>query len=112
MPDAIALDESSPEKAGVGGSSPSLATTFSIAYSYPLPSFCSILFQFQFRLAGICLNSEWIRPGPARPRYFDRHQSHQREARYSSLEVLAEGDTHHLVPRVKITCVSGLRAAI
>ena len=28
----IALNESSPEKAGVGGSIPSLATTFSIAY--------------------------------------------------------------------------------
>jgi hypothetical protein len=64
------LVERSPEKAGVGGSSPSLATTFSITYSYPLPAFCSILFQFQFRLAGICLNSEWIKPCPARPRYF------------------------------------------
>ena len=47
MPDAIALDESSPEKAGVGGSSPSLATTFSIVYRYPRYSVCSILFQFQ-----------------------------------------------------------------
>ena len=43
----IGSAERHPEKAGVGGSSPSLATTFSISYKYPLPSFCSILFQFQ-----------------------------------------------------------------
>jgi len=44
---AVALDESSPEKAGVGGSIPSLATMFSISYSHPRPSVCSILFQIQ-----------------------------------------------------------------
>jgi hypothetical protein len=35
------LDEASPEKAGVGGSIPSLATTFSITYGHPLVRFCS-----------------------------------------------------------------------
>ena len=39
--------ERSPEKAGVGGSIPSLATFFSITYSHPKPQFCSILFQKQ-----------------------------------------------------------------
>ena len=43
----IGSAERHPEKAGVGGSSPSLATTFSISYNDPLSSFCSILFQFQ-----------------------------------------------------------------
>ena len=38
--------ERSPEKAGVGGSIPSLATLFSGSYRLPLPLFCSILFQF------------------------------------------------------------------
>ena len=32
---SIALDESSPEKAGVGGSIPSLATTFQSTYFQP-----------------------------------------------------------------------------
>jgi hypothetical protein len=41
----MALPESSPEKAGVGGSIPSLATTFSIAYSFAFTSVCSISFQ-------------------------------------------------------------------
>jgi hypothetical protein len=41
----LRLTESSPEKAGVGGSIPSLATIFSSSYSHPQPSFCSILFQ-------------------------------------------------------------------
>jgi hypothetical protein len=35
----------SPEKAGVGGSTPSLATMFSITYFCSQPSFCSNLFQ-------------------------------------------------------------------
>jgi hypothetical protein len=41
------LDESvsSPEKAGVGGSIPSLATLFSTTYQSPNLPFCSILFQ-------------------------------------------------------------------
>ena len=47
IPDHLANSVGGPEKAGVGGSSPSLATTFSATYSCPLPSFCSILFQFQ-----------------------------------------------------------------
>ena len=39
----------SPEKAGVGGSIPSLATLFSIIYRPLNPSICSILFQFQMQ---------------------------------------------------------------
>jgi hypothetical protein len=35
----------SPEKAGVGGSTPSLATMFSITCVRPQPHLCSILFQ-------------------------------------------------------------------
>ena len=38
------------EKAGVGGSTPSLATRFSITYLRPKPQFCSVLFQ-KFRPA-------------------------------------------------------------
>ena len=45
MPDAIALDESSPKKAGVGGSSPSLATTLSITFSQSETPFHSVSFQ-------------------------------------------------------------------
>jgi len=43
------LDESvsSPEKAGVGGSIPSLATLFSTAYRHSIPGFGSNWFQFQ-----------------------------------------------------------------
>jgi hypothetical protein len=44
-----------PEKAGGGGSIPSLATTFSNTYSHPKPQLCSILFQKQNRLAEVCL---------------------------------------------------------
>ena len=33
------IEDDSPEKAGVGGSIPSLATMFSKAYSHPKPSF-------------------------------------------------------------------------
>jgi hypothetical protein len=40
------LVERSPEKAGVGGSIPSLATLFSITYISALSQICSILFQF------------------------------------------------------------------
>ena len=36
----------SPEKAGVGGSIPSLATMFSITYKPLKPRICSILFQY------------------------------------------------------------------
>ena len=41
----IRAAESGPEKAGVGGSIPSLATTFSIAYSPPNTGFHSTSFQ-------------------------------------------------------------------
>ena len=41
--------ERSPEKAGVGGSIPSLATMFSITYKPPNLQFRSISFQFQAR---------------------------------------------------------------
>jgi hypothetical protein len=37
--------ERRPEKAGVGGSIPSLATMFSSTYKYPQGRSCSILFQ-------------------------------------------------------------------
>src|ERR1035438_7574807 len=47
------IADSSPEKAGVGGSSPSLATMFSIAYRPPKSRFGSN--WFQFRLAGMCV---------------------------------------------------------
>ena len=43
----IAQPESSPEKAGVGGSIPSLATTFSNTYRPSTPGFGSNWFQFQ-----------------------------------------------------------------
>ena len=50
----IPTEEYSPEKAGVGGSIPSLATTKSIAYTPTEPLVCSILFQFlKSRLAEI-----------------------------------------------------------
>jgi hypothetical protein len=39
------MADSSPEKAGVGGSIPSLATTLSIAYKHPKTHFHSISFQ-------------------------------------------------------------------
>ena len=45
----IPTEEYSPEKAGVGGSIPSLATMFSESYRHPKPSVCSILFQFQIQ---------------------------------------------------------------
>jgi hypothetical protein len=41
----ITTAECHPEKAGVGGSIPSLATMFSITYSHRQPCVCSILFQ-------------------------------------------------------------------
>jgi len=41
----LRLVASSPEKAGVGGSIPSLATTFSTTYRLPTPRVCSKLFQ-------------------------------------------------------------------
>jgi len=41
----LTLGDIRPEKAGVGGSIPSLATTFSNTYRFSLPRFCSILFQ-------------------------------------------------------------------
>ena len=41
----ISMGEPSPEKAGVGGSIPSLATILSIAYKRPKTQFHSISFQ-------------------------------------------------------------------
>jgi hypothetical protein len=53
----IALGDYSPEKAGVGGSTPSLATIIPITYVRSQPCPCSILFQKNQRtLAGVCLN--------------------------------------------------------
>ena len=43
----ITMVESSPEKAGVGGSIPSLATLFSKTYRHSIPRFGSNWFQFQ-----------------------------------------------------------------
>ena len=43
----LTMNESSPEKAGVGGSIPSLATTFSNTYRPSTASFGSNWFQFQ-----------------------------------------------------------------
>jgi hypothetical protein len=44
----LALSISSPEKAGGGGSIPSLATIFSTTYSHTKTQVCSILFQKLF----------------------------------------------------------------
>jgi hypothetical protein len=41
----MAMADYSPEKAGVGGSTPSLATIFSIRYEPLLPRLVSICFQ-------------------------------------------------------------------
>ena len=73
----IGSAERHPEKAGVGGSSPSLATTFSIAYSHPRSSVCSILFQFQNQA---CRNLPQLRmdqSDPARPRNCDGFELHK-----------------------------------
>ena len=45
VPANTGMGERSPEKAGVGGSIPSLATTFSITYTHPKLKTCSILFH-------------------------------------------------------------------
>src|SRR5258708_6792960 len=82
----IGSAERHPEKAGVGGSSPSLATTFSSSYSHLLSSVCSILFQFQNQA---CRNlprtqngSHDVPPGLA---ILNSHQPDEREARYTSM---------------------------
>ena len=49
QPTHVGAGERSPEKAGVGGSIPSLATMFSKTYKSPNPQFRSISFQFQAR---------------------------------------------------------------
>jgi len=51
----LRMADCGPEKAGVGGSSPSLATTFSSACSLLNPRVCSILFQFRAWFAGVGL---------------------------------------------------------
>jgi hypothetical protein len=43
----LGVIDRSPEKTGVGGSTPSRGTIFSIAYKYAQPRVCSILFQNQ-----------------------------------------------------------------
>src|SRR5437762_1412225 len=53
----LGLEEASPEKAGVGGSTPSLATILSITCVRPQPCSCSILFQKIYSgRAGACLD--------------------------------------------------------
>ena len=47
--------ERSPEKAGVGGSTPSLATMFSATYNPSKIQSCHTLSQKNFRLLGVCL---------------------------------------------------------
>jgi hypothetical protein len=54
----MATDDISPEKAGVGGSTPSLATIFSTTYKPSISQTCSILFQYLNGHAGVCLNSK------------------------------------------------------
>ena len=49
----LSMDEHGPEKAGVGGSIPSLATIFSITYKHSNPEFRSNSFQFQARRTSI-----------------------------------------------------------
>jgi len=56
----MATDDTSPEKAGVGGSTPSLATIFSITYKPSISQTCSILFQYLNGHAGVCLNSKTV----------------------------------------------------
>ena len=62
-----ATDYSS-EKAGVGGSIPSLATMFSIAYSHPQPRVCS---NNKFRLAGVRLCASKMVLSGSRPIRFE-----------------------------------------
>src|SRR5215469_17012538 len=51
----LVLGDAGPEKAGVGGSIPSLATLFSTAYKHSSHAVCSILFQFQIQACRDCL---------------------------------------------------------
>ena len=55
------MAEYSPEKAGVGGSIPSLATIFSSTYVLSKTRFCSILFQNQNLARRSLPQPEWIR---------------------------------------------------
>ena len=54
------MGEYSPEKAGVGGSIPSLATMFSATYKSAKPESCSKMFQLQIGAQGFCLEDFWI----------------------------------------------------
>ena len=54
----MAMVDYSPEKAGVGVSTPSLATILSITYKLSISQTCSILFQYLNGHAGVCLNSK------------------------------------------------------
>jgi len=62
----IGTAERHPEKAGVGGSIPSLATMFSISYSHPQPQVCSILFQFQIQACRSLSRNGTVQWAPAR----------------------------------------------
>src|SRR5580698_7234774 len=62
------LVERSPEKAGVGGSIPSLATTFSSSYTHPEHSVCSILFLFQIQACRNLPHHKMDRTGVYPPR--------------------------------------------
>jgi hypothetical protein len=57
--------ERGPEKAGVGGSIPSLATIFSITYNPSRPEICSDLFQFQIQACRNLSHHGWNGSGPA-----------------------------------------------
>ena len=56
----LMMTDVSAEKAGVGGSIPSLATMFSTSYSHPKPSVCSILFQFQNQACRNLPQTRWL----------------------------------------------------
>ena len=57
------MGESSPEKAGVGGSIPSLVTMFSITYEHPSHQFVPLVFQNLIR-GSSKLAFEWINSCP------------------------------------------------
>src|SRR5580698_1794698 len=63
--------ERSPEKAGVGGSIPSLATSFSVVCKHLPSSFCSILFKLHIQACRICLSSGVERTGTPRSFFSD-----------------------------------------
>ena len=66
----MAMVAYSPEKAGVGGSTPSLATMFSITYKPSKSQTCSKTFQLR---VGVCLNSDSANRLEALTRDFTAH---------------------------------------